>query len=64
MDGETKQNKTVSKMTGNLFCSSVRKNIEIPPPSSPPFWLTLNSQRILRILIFKKKKKNFASFLL
>ena len=64
MDGETKQNKTVAQKWPEI--SSVQmceKNIEIPPPSSPPFWLTLNRQRSLRILIFEKKK-NFASFLL
>ena len=56
---KTKQSQKWPEISSVQMCE---KNIEIPPPSSPPFWLTLNSQRILRILIFWKKKKEFRLF--
>ena len=57
---KTKQSQKWPEISSVQMCE---KNIEIPPPSSPPFWLTLNSQRILRILIFEKKKFHLFPFI-
>ena len=57
---KTKQSQKWPEISSVQMCE---KNIEIPPPSSPPFWLTLNSQRILRILIFEKKEFRLFSFI-
>ena len=56
MDGETKQNKTVSKMTGNLFCSNVRKKHRNSSSFFSPFLVNPQQSENFEDFNFWKKR--------
>ena len=62
MDGETKQNKTVSKMTGNLFCSNVRKKYRNSSSFFSPFLVNPQQSENFEDFNFWKKKISPLSF--